>query len=90
MAFYGVSEETLRAGVATPGYRGLVKELVGETRSMLLQGAPLIDRVDRELAATLRLFTAGGLAILRGIERIGYDTLSRGGHRSASCRRRNC
>ena len=44
---------------------------------MLLEGAPLIDRVDRELAATLRLFTAGGLAILRAIDRIGYDTLTR-------------
>ncbi len=77
MAAHGVTELTLRAGVATDGYRALVKELVEETRAMLVQGAPLIDRVDRELAGTLRLFTAGGLAILRGIERIGYDTLSR-------------
>ncbi len=77
MAFYGVDEAVLRGGVATPGYLALMKELVEETRAMLLEGAPLIDRVDRELAATLRLFTAGGLAILRGIERIGYDTLQR-------------
>ncbi len=77
MAAHGVTEATLRAGVATPGYVALVRELVEETRAMLLEGAPLIDRVDRELAATLRLFSAGGLAILRGIERIGYDTLSR-------------
>ncbi len=77
MVFHGVTEATLRAGVATPGYIALMKELVEETRAMLLEGAPLIDRVDRELAATLRLFSAGGLAILRGIERIGYDTLSR-------------
>lgn len=77
MAFHGVTEQTLRAGVATDGYRVLLRELVADTRTMLLEGAPLIDQVDRELAATLRLFTAGGLAILRGIERIAYDTLSR-------------
>ena len=77
MAAHGVDEAILRAGVATEGYRALMKELVEETRAMLLEGAPLIDRVDRELAATLRLFSAGGLAILRGIERMGYDTLSR-------------
>lgn len=77
MAFYGVTEQTLRAGVATDGYRALLRELVADARTMLLEGAPLIDRVDRELAATLRLFTAGGLAILRGIERIGFDTLLR-------------
>ena len=44
---------------------------------MLLEGAPLIDKVDRELAATLRLFTEGGLAILNAIHQIDYNTLSR-------------
>lgn len=77
MAFHGVTEQTLRAGVATDGYRALLREMVADARTMLLEGAPLIDRVDRDLAATLRLFTAGGLAILRGIERIEFDTLSR-------------
>jgi len=77
MAAHGVDEAMLRSGVATPAYRALIAELVGETRAMLLEGAPLIDRVDRELAATLRLFTVGGLAILDAIERIGFDTLTR-------------
>lgn len=75
MVAHGVDEAMLRAGVATPEYCSLLSELVEETRAMLLEGAPLIDKVDRELAATLRLFTEGGLAILRGIERIGFDTL---------------
>lgn len=76
MLAHGVTEQTLRDGVATPGYLALVHELVDDTRQRLLRGLPLIDRVDRELAATLRLFSAGGLTILRSIERIGYDTLS--------------
>ncbi len=76
MAKYGVSEDDLRGGTESDGYRAMMRELVQETRAMLLEGAPLIDRVDRELAATLRLFTEGGLAILRAIEQIDYNTLS--------------
>lgn len=77
MAAHGVTESTLRSGIGTPGYRSLLSELVQKTRSLMMEGAPLIDQVDRELAATLRLFTAGGLEILRAIERIDFDTLSR-------------
>jgi squalene synthase HpnC len=77
MAAHGVTEATLRGGVSTPQFRALVKEMVDDARARLLRGVPLIDRVDRELAGTLRLFSAGGLAILRGIERIEYSTLER-------------
>ena len=77
LARHGLSEQHLQSGREDDRYRALLRELVGETRSLLLQGAPLIDRVDRELAATLYLFTAGGLAILKAIERSGYNTLSR-------------
>ncbi len=77
MANYGVTEAGLRGGRESDGYRAMLRELVTETRAMLLQGAPLIDRVDRDLAATLRLFTQGGLAILDAIEAIHYNTLSR-------------
>lgn len=76
MVKFGVTEEDLRSGHETDGYRAMLKELCAETRAMLLQGAPLIDRVDKELAATLRLFTQGGLAILDAIAAIGYNTLS--------------
>ena len=77
MAAHGVTEAMLRAGVSTPQYRSLLKEMVDDARTRLLRGAPLIDCVDRELAGTLRLFSAGGLAILRGVERIDYNTLER-------------
>ena len=77
MAEFGVTEHDLLEGRETPAYGALVKSLVLDTRQMLLEGAPLIDRVDRELATTLRLFTEGGLAILRAIEAIDYKTLSR-------------
>ena len=77
LAKHGVTEADLLSERESDGYRALVRELVAETRAMLLKGAPLIDRVDRELAATLRLFTQGGLAILSAIEDIDYNTLSR-------------
>lgn len=77
MAAHDVSEALLREGKGTPQYRALIQELVADARARLLRGAALIDRVDRELAGTLRLFSAGGLAILRGIERIEYNTLEK-------------
>ncbi len=76
MERFGVSEPDLLRPPASQAYRDMLRELAGETRAMLLRGAPLIDRVDRELAATLRLFTGGGLAILAAMDRSGYDTLS--------------
>ncbi len=66
----------LRFGQENDAYRAVLRELVVDTRAMLLEGAPLIDRVEHQLAATLRLFTEGGLAILRAIEEIDYNTLS--------------
>ncbi len=77
LSAHGLSQEDLRRGSEVSGYREMMRGLVAETRTMLLEGAPLIDRVDRELASTLRLFTEGGLAILHAIEQIDYETLSR-------------
>ena len=77
MAKHNVTEADLLSGHEGDGYRAMMRELVEDTRAMLLEGAPLIDLVDRELAATLRLFTQGGLAILTAIEAIDYNTLSR-------------
>lgn len=77
LAKYGLDDAFLKRGVENDAYRAMVRELCTETRTMLLEGAPLIDMVDRELAATLRLFTQGGLAILDAIAAIDYNTLSR-------------
>ena len=41
------------------------------------KGERLIDEVPSELAIDLRLFTDGGRAVLKAIERQNYDTLSR-------------
>ena len=42
-----------------------------------MQGLPLAERVSRELALDIELFSRGGLEILDAIERQDYDVLGR-------------
>lgn len=76
MERFGVTEETIAAGRATPEFRALLKEQVAWARSLFEQGLPLIETVDRELALDLDLFSRGGLEILKAIEQCDYDVLS--------------
>jgi squalene synthase HpnC len=76
MRRFGVSDETIAAGVATPEFRALLRYEVDYTRKMFEEGLPLIGRVQRDLALDLDLFSRGGLEILRAVERRDYDVLS--------------
>jgi squalene synthase HpnC len=76
MRRFGVSDETISAGVATPGFRDLLHHEVAFARELFEDGLPLIHRVHRDLAVDLDLFSRGGLEILRAIERQDYDVLS--------------
>ncbi len=76
MQRFGVTDETIAAGVTTPQFRALLKHEVDYARSLFEQGLPLISMVDRELAVDLDLFSRGGLEILRAIEQRDYDVLS--------------
>jgi squalene synthase HpnC len=73
---FGVSDETIANGVATPQFRELLRYEVDYARSLFEQGLPLIGMVNRELALDLDLFSRGGLEILRAIKRSKYDVLS--------------
>jgi squalene synthase HpnC len=73
---FGVSDETIAQGTATPEFRTLLRHEVDFARSLFEQGLPLIGRVNRALALDLDLFSRGGLEILRAIERRNYDVLS--------------
>src|SRR5260370_19970085 len=75
MRRFGVSDETIAAGVATPEFRALLRYEVDYTRAMFEEGLPLIGRVQRDLALDLDLFSRGGLEILRAIERRNYRGL---------------
>jgi squalene synthase HpnC len=76
MRRFGVRDETIAAGIATPEFRELLRHEVDYARSLFEQGLPLIARVNRDLALDLDLFSRGGLEILRAIERRDYDVLS--------------
>ncbi len=74
---FGYTEDDLGRGMADDRFRALVRFQVERTKGLFQAGAPLLEhtrgRLRMELAATIR----GGRAILEGIERQGYDTLSR-------------
>ena len=76
MRRFGVSDETIALGVATPEFRALLRHEVEYARALFERGLPLIGRVNRDLALDLDLFSRGGLEILRAIERRDYDVLS--------------
>ena len=76
MRCFGVSDETIAEGVATPEFRALMRFEVDYARGLFEQGLPLIGKVNRDLALDLDLFSRGGLEILRAIEQRDYDVLS--------------
>jgi squalene synthase HpnC len=76
MRSYGVYDDDLEKGIATPEFRALMRYEVEFARSLFQQGLSLIGRVNRELAVDLDLFSRGGLEILRAIERQDYDVIS--------------
>jgi squalene synthase HpnC len=76
MRHFGLSDETIARGVATPEFRALLRYEVDYAHSLFMQGLPLIGRVNRNLAIDLDLFSRGGLEMLRAIERRNYDVLS--------------
>src|SRR5581483_9486986 len=76
MRRFGVSDETIAKGIATPEFRALLRHEVEFARDLFEDGLPLIGRVQRDLAVDLDLFSRGGLEILRAIERQDFDVLS--------------
>jgi squalene synthase HpnC len=76
MRRFGVTDEIIANGVATPEFRALMRHEVKCARWLFTQGLPLISKVNRDLALDLDLFSRGGLEILRAIERRDYDVLS--------------
>jgi squalene synthase HpnC len=76
MCQFGVTDETIARGAATPEFRALLRHEVDYARSLFKQGLPLIGMVNRDLAIDLDLFSRGGLEILRAVEQCDYDVLS--------------
>jgi phytoene/squalene synthetase len=72
---YGVSEADLASAHNTAAFREMMKFEVARARDWFRQGLPLAQKVDRELAIDIELFTRGGQEILNAIERQGFAVL---------------
>ncbi|MBZ5720074.1 MAG: squalene synthase HpnC [Acidobacteriia bacterium] len=81
----GVVEEDIAARRNTPAFCTMMRFEVERARDWFRRGQPLVQKVDRELAIDLDLFTRGGQEILNAIERQGYKVL---GQRPAISRTR--
>lgn len=72
---FAVSEDVIASGRATGAFRDLMRFEVDRARGFLERGAALPPMIDGRFRTDVELFRLGGLAILRAIERIGYDVL---------------
>jgi len=68
MQQFGISDDDIARGVATPAWRALMSFQVGRTRHLLLQGAPLAASMPGRFGLELRLIVAGGMTILDKID----------------------
>jgi squalene synthase HpnC len=75
-AKFGVSEQELADRRPTPEFLAMMKFEVERAREWFHRGLPLAKQVDRRLALDIELFSRGGLAILRAIEKQQYDVLT--------------
>lgn len=76
MARFGVTEEMISKGHATPEFKALMRFEVERTRELFIKGYELVKHVDGQAKIDLALFTGGGLTVLRAVEKLDYDVLT--------------
>jgi squalene synthase HpnC len=74
---FGVTEHDIAAQRNTSAFCDMMRFEVERARDWFRQGLPLIEKVDRELALDIELFSRGGQEILNAIEAQGYNVLGR-------------
>jgi squalene synthase HpnC len=74
---FGYGEDDLAARRFTPAFMELLRFEVDRTRDLFYRGIPLIEQMPVSMQADIELFLHGGLAILRKIERQGYNVWAR-------------
>jgi len=74
---FRVSEEDIAESRNTPAFIEMMKFEVERARDWFRRGLPLVEKVDRELAIDIELFTRGGQEVLNAIERQGFAVLGR-------------
>jgi squalene synthase HpnC len=74
---FGYTESDIEHGTVDGRFRELMKCQVDRARGLLLGGSPLVREAPRAIRFELSLTVRGGLAILKRVERIGFDVLRR-------------
>jgi squalene synthase HpnC len=70
---FGYADEDLAARRFTPAFAGLMRFEVDRANGYFDRGAALLPLLPREARVDVDLFVRGGRAILRAVERAGYD-----------------
>jgi len=76
MERFGYTPDALGRHAVTPEFRALMTFECGRTRELFERGLALAGMLDRNRGREIRLFAAGGLAILDRLEAVGYDAFS--------------
>ena len=76
LAAFGVSEDDLAAGRATPAFRALMAYQGERARAYLAEGLELLPHLDRRSRACVSTFAGLYEAVLERIEAAGYDVVS--------------
>src|SRR5207302_10686140 len=74
---YSVSEQDMAQNRNTPALCEMMKFEVERARQWFDRGLPLVNKVGKELAVDIELFSRGGREILNAIERQGFAVLGR-------------
>lgn len=76
MRQFGVTEKHIAQRRFAPEFRELLRFEVNRAREWFKRGLPLVQKVDRELAIDIELFSRGGVEILNAIERQDFNVLA--------------
>jgi phytoene/squalene synthetase len=74
---FSVTEDDIARQRNTSAFCDMMRFEVHRARDWFRRGLPLIEKVDRELAIDLELFSRGGQEILNAIEAQGFNVLGR-------------
>jgi squalene synthase HpnC len=75
MARFGYSEGELAQGVVNDRFRQLMAFEVDRAMALFREGAVLVGMLEGTVRLDVALFTRGGVAVLKAIQRQGYDVL---------------
>ena len=75
LARHGLDRGSVLRGERSAALRSVLTAEVHRARESLLSGQHLAHKVEARLAREVRLFAAGGLAVLRKIEEVDHDVL---------------